>query len=243
MKEFKSLLSPSDRQELSKKIKFYRGFVSAGDLCFDVGANYGNRTEPLLKIGASVLAVEPQETCYEYLQLRFGNNIKLVTKGLCETVCVRKFHIADSSVISSFSDEWIDSVKKDRFRAHSWDKTIEVEMTTLDNLIEEFGLPTFIKIDVEGYELEVLRGLSHPINMISFEYTVPEQAAKVEECTMTVEKINANFLCNFSVRESMKWALADWLYVSDFLKFIKTDDFVKTRFGDIYLKHDQSSST
>jgi hypothetical protein len=86
-------------------------------LCFDVGANIGNRITPLLHIGALVLAVEPQETCYKFLEYKFGNKIILV-KGLCEKVCTRKFHIANANTISSFSEEWINAVKNGRFKEY-----------------------------------------------------------------------------------------------------------------------------
>lgn len=201
-------------QEL-KRIEFYQQFVNKNDLCFDVGANVGNRVETLLKIGAQVIAIEPQENCCKELNSQFGNQITIINKGLCEQKCIREFHICTStefefglSPVSSFSEEWISSCSKEKRFEQSckWDKTIEVEMTTLDNLIGEYGVPSFIKIDVEGYELEVLSGLSHPINMISFEYTVPEQITKIEQCVKTVEKFNPDILLNFSIGESMKWA-------------------------------------
>lgn len=228
--------SPVQQQEIIKRTLFYQQFVNKNDLCFDVGANVGNRITPLLKIGAKVLAVEPQESCYKVLQSKFGDKITLVTKGLGEKECMRKFHICNANTISSFSEEWINSLQKTRFKEYSWDRIIEVEMTTLDNLIEKYGVPAFIKIDVEGYESEVLRGLSHPINMISFEYTVPEQTHKIEQCIKIVEKTNPNIRCNFSIGESMEWSLTKWLSVSEFLKLIKNKDFINTSWGDIYLK-------
>ena len=51
-----------------------------------------------------------------------------------------------------------------------WASGIRVPATTLDALIARHGLPRFCKIDVEGYEAEVLRGLSQPISALSFEY-------------------------------------------------------------------------
>ena len=112
-----------------------------------------------------------------------------MTKGLCEKECIRTFHLSNASTISSFSDEWISSVKNTRFKGFNRDRTMEVEMTTLDKLIETYGIPVFIKIDVEGYELEVLKGLSKPVRLISFEYTVPERPDRVIDCIRTVSKI------------------------------------------------------
>ena len=224
----------NNKETLKRKV-FYQKFVNKNDLCFDVGANIGNRITPLLKIGATILAVEPQENCYKYLKHKFGDRITIITKGLCEKECIRKFHISNANTISSFSDEWINSVKNNRFKEYHWNKSIDVEMTTLDKLIDEYGIPSFIKIDVEGYELEVLKGLSRPIKMISFEYTLPEQINKLTECINIIENNNPNVLYNFSIGESMDWALTRWVPIIEFLDLIGTTDFIKTGLGDIYV--------
>jgi FkbM family methyltransferase len=238
IREFKKIFSHTYKMEFSRRKRFYGQFVKPNDLCFDVGANFGNRIAPLLAIGARVLAVEPQEICYVYLQFRFRNKIILVKKGVDEKPGIKKFYISDSSTISSFSDEWISTVKQNRFIDHTWSRSIDVEMTTLDSLISQHGVPAFIKIDVEGYELEALRGLSKPIKMISFEYTIPEQTYKIRECIKVVVLFSPNILCNYSVGESMEWALTKWLLATDFLEHIKTNDFLETGFGDIYLKNE-----
>jgi FkbM family methyltransferase len=225
-----------EKNKIKERIIFFSSFLNKGDLCFDVGANLGNRIEPLLYIGAKIVAIEPQESCYQYLENKFKNKIQIVKKGLCEKECLREFHISNASTISSFSKDWINSVKQERFKNYTWDQKIEIEMTTLDILIEEFGKPRFIKIDVEGYEFEVLLGLSKQIEIISFEYTVPEQIFKIKDCVKQVFNFNHDIKCNFSEGESMKWNLNEWLNIEDFLKLVETDEFIKTGFGDIYLK-------
>jgi len=240
LKDLSDRLSSKERELTLNRKSFFEGFLSKGDLCFDVGANVGNRITPFLLIGAKVVAVEPQEPCYKLLRWKFGNKITLITKGLCEIECVRKFHIStDTNAISSFSDEWINSVKVDRFAQNNWDKTIDVEMTTLDNLIKEYGKPSLIKIDVEGYELEVLKGLSQPIKMISFEFTVPEQSNKIIECIDRIKDINPNIECNFTIGEETKFAKKNWLTVTELYELIKTQEFIWHRFGDIYVRNTQ----
>ena len=97
--------------------------------------------------------------------------------------------------------------KQKRFKNEQWNQTEQIEITTLENVISKFGIPAFIKIDVEGFELEVLKGLKTPVKNISFEYTVPEQLNKVLECIEQVNTISSQYLYNYSIGEEMKLVL------------------------------------
>jgi len=224
-----------DLKDSKIRAKFYGTFINKGDLCFDVGANFGNRVRPLLDLGAEVVAVEPQEVCYTFLKNKFGKKIKLVTKGLGENETVKKFYLSNGTVLSSFSEEWIDSVKTTRFQDYSWNESVDVELTTVDKLIETFGLPAFLKIDVEGYELEVLKGLTHPIKMISFEYTVPEQAQRPIQCIDQIQAHNKSIECNYCIGENMFFAMEAWLSVEEMKTVITSEEFLRTS-GDIYVR-------
>lgn len=219
-----------------KRRDFYAQFVAANDLCFDVGANIGNRIGPLLELGARVVAVEPQKECYEVLNENFGNRIEIVKKGLSGKEGKEDFYISDVNVVSSFSPEFIKAMKGGRFRKFKWKEKIEVEMTTLDVLINRFGSPRFIKIDVEGYELEVLKGLSNPVAMISFEYTVPELLDNVVKCIEQIEKTGAVHEYNYSVGESMDFELNTWLSIEKMKNHISEKGFSETLFGDVYCR-------
>jgi FkbM family methyltransferase len=228
------------KQTLEKKINFYSQFISPNDVCFDVGANMGNRTEPFLKLNAKVVAVEPQKHCQAFLKQKFGDKISLVAKGLGEKEGEKTFYISDDSVLSSFSEEWINSViESKRFGTHKWHKTELIEMTTLDILIKQYGIPQFIKIDVEGYELEVLKGLSQPVNVISFEYAVPEHTQKVIDCIKQIEKVNGDTLFNHSVGESMELFFSEWLTFERMIEYVKSREFENFVFGDIYAQRKQ----
>lgn len=227
--------TPEQRAEDERRLPFYRTFIEPGDICFDVGANVGNRIRPLLKIGAKVVAVEPQDSCIEILRIKFGNQIELVTKGLAAVEGEMEFYISDSSTISSFSKDWIDAVKKTRFKQYNWNTVKKVQMTTLEHLISTYGKPKFIKIDVEGFELDVLEGLKQPIAAISIEYTVPEQADKAIACIQRIAKNGGELECNYSIGESMEFALEHWLNVEEMITHIQSPDFLKTKFGDIYI--------
>lgn len=219
-----------------KRKQFYSQFLNANDTVFDVGANYGNRVIPFLNLGCKVIAIEPQEKCNKYLENKFGNQIQIIKKGLSTKEEIKEFYISNSSTISTFSKDWLDKVKDGRFKHYEWNKVEKIEMTTLDKVIAEFGKPRFIKIDVEGYELEVIKGLSTSIPYISIEYNVPENTDKSIGCIEHLYNIENNCKFNYSVGESMQLELKDWLLKDEFITLINTDSFVKTSFGDIYIK-------
>lgn len=227
----------ANMMEIQRKAAFYSLFIKPGDICFDVGANMGNRIAPLLYLGAQVIAIEPQEKCYNYLKREFGDKIILVQKGLGEAEGIKLFHLSDDTTLSSFSSEWITSVKTTgRFKEKTWKTVLQTEMTTVDLLIEKYGKPSFIKIDVEGYELEVLKGLTTAVQMISYEYTVPEQPERAIMCLDRIEKYNPQIECNYSIGEDLVWALAAWVSPGQMRAHILTAEFNDTCFGDIYVR-------
>lgn len=242
IQEFRRMITQGrSRTEYQRKcLKFYSGFVKTGDLVFDVGANVGDRIDVFLQIGAKIVAVEPQEYCINILKHRFGSKISIVNAGLCEEESEREIHISSAlPLVSSFSEEWINKVKDTKLKGYDWDKTEKIRMTTLDALIKKHGHPRFIKIDVEGYELEVLKGLSRAVDMISFEYTFPEYSSRAIDCLRQIAKFNPEATCNFSVDEDMEFALPSWVAIDEMIRIIKESDQLGRGkgAGDIYVMH------
>lgn len=172
----------TDQDELMHEL--YAQFVLPGQLCFDVGANVGNRTWVFLKRGARVVAVEPQEACIQYLRWVYGKDKRLtvVPQALGEAQGQAELWISDPHTLSSMCPEWIEAVQRSgRFGQNAWDKKQVVSMMTLDRLIEEYGVPSFVKIDAEGYECQVLKELSQQVQALSFEFT-PECLESTFQC-------------------------------------------------------------
>jgi len=227
------------KNEIDKKaamISLYQRWVKPGGLVFDIGANVGNRIDIFLEIGAKIVAVEPQKHCIQILMEKFGNKINIENIGLSESEGILEFHIADESTISSFSTEFITKTGSSRFRRNEWKETIQVPVSTCDKLIEKYGIPDFCKIDVEGFELEVLKGLNKKIPALSFEYCVPEMADNLYACLERLNVIDAAASYNYSVGESFVMSLDQWLSFPEFFSHVKEKKFHKSLFGDIYIQ-------
>jgi FkbM family methyltransferase len=219
----------------SERKKFYSQFIQPGDLCFDVGANIGNSTVIFLELGAKVVAIEPQKECYERLTKRFGNQIDLIKKGLGEKESVEKLYVSELSAISSFSKAHVDVMKADRFKGTNWKHTVAVEMTTMNSLIAQFGTPVFCKIDVEGYEYAVLKGLSKPLKTLSLEYIVPENLHVLIDCISHLNSLG-EIECNYSYAEKMDLSLRLWLTGQEMIQYVQSKAFIDTSWGDIYVR-------
>ena len=172
-------------------LEFYPRFVRPGSLCFDVGANRGERTEVFLSLGATVVAVEPHPGCVGELNERYGrsNRVTVLPVGLADSPGVRTMRLAEATTLSSMSDKFIERTQDaGRFSDFSWSSELTVRVTTLEDLIAVFGAPDFCKIDVEGYEGAVLRPLTTPIPALSFEVAA-ELVDDACECIDVLERL------------------------------------------------------
>jgi hypothetical protein len=106
----------------------------------------------------------------------------------------------------------------------------------LQQLIDKYGEPYFCKIDVEGFELEVLKGLTQSLPIISFEYCVPEMTKSAIACMSYLNSLSPNLIYNFSIAETMQFNQEKWVHFEDFVAVVQSKEFERTLFGDIYVK-------
>ncbi len=194
---------------IEREARFYAQFVRRGDLCFDVGANVGQKTDIFLHLGARVVAVEPTPTCIELLRSRFSKqDVTIEAVGAAEAEGEAIFYLADSSTVSSMLPDWLErnpSQLSDKARRGE----IRVPITTLDHLIERHGMPQYCKIDVEGFEVNVLQGLTKPLACLSFEYTKDNLAA-VEPCLLELRRLG-RYEFNYTLSTPLKLRLDSWV--------------------------------
>lgn len=227
----------AEKKQYPLRLAYYKNFIKPGDRVFDVGANMGNRVSIFLQLGAKVVAVEPQPDCQAYLQKQFGNSIIIEPVGLGESDYEAEMLVSNESTLSTLSKTFVERTSKHRFEKNSWDKKITVQVTTLDKLIEKYGLPQFCKIDVEGFEEQVLKGLTHVIPYLSFEYCVPEMNDNLMNSLAQLHRIQPLAKYNYAAGETMQLELMEWVDYETICRLVAEDKFVNTLFGDIYFKN------
>jgi FkbM family methyltransferase len=218
-------------------LRFYSQFIPTRALCFDVGANIGNRVKIFLKLNADVIAIEPQTECVGILNKVFGKNqqLKIIQTALGDREGEAEIMISDSSTISSMSPEWVNAVKNSgRFAEFVWDQVQKVPLTTLDKLIGQYGTPAFIKIDVEGFEYQVLSGLTRPVSMLSLEY-VPEIIELTYKCIDYLQHLG-NIELNYTIGETMQLILEEWTTPDEMKRLLSSISNGSELFGDVYIK-------
>ena len=188
-------------------VHFFSSIINKGDLCYDIGANLGTKSDIFLSLGATVVCVEPQPECVKMLRKKYrsNTNVTIVAKGISDKTGTQRLALCTQApTIATFSDKW----KTGRFKDYQWDDVIAIPMTTLDLLISEYGLPRYCKIDVEGFELQVIKGLSRPISFISFEFTreFKDDIKLITEHLMSITL----YEYNYCLGEEPGFRLAEW---------------------------------
>ena len=210
------------------EVRFYHDLLDGflpGDLIFDIGANAGEKTDIFLRLGAHVVAVEPDDHNQEVLRRKFvkyrvtPKPVVIVDRAVSDSVGIATMWIdSPGSALNTLSEKWADALKGDdeRRTAHPRDKlefkqTKDVRTTTLDELISSHGTPLFIKIDVEGFELQVLRGLSRPVAYLSFEVNVPQFRADALQGLDLLQSLSGDGQFNYAADCKRGLALEQWV--------------------------------
>lgn len=154
--------------------RFYQRFVPTGGLAFDVGAHAGSRVAVFRQLGARVVALEPQADFVRILKRRFDHDagVTVLPQAVGSAPGEQRLHISElTPTVSTLSSHFVQrAMAAPSFRSVRWEEGPVVTVTTLDALIATYGMPHFVKIDVEGFEEEVLLGLSQALPALSFEF-------------------------------------------------------------------------
>jgi FkbM family methyltransferase len=219
---------------------FFATLLPNNVLVFDVGANAGAISEALASTGARVIAVEPNADLARDIQRISGSHrIQVIQAAVGGSNGLATLNVSDlRDFTSTLSNDWMAKMQEsDQRYVGNWSRQAAVPLLTLDTLSAHFGEPYFIKIDVEGYEAEVLRGLSKQPPLLSFEFHKTYSRAGLDCLQMPVfhHDSSFNFVKNAAWGYPAQFEFDAWLsrqaLIEALLNLSGADDQ-----GDIYVR-------
>ena len=215
----------------------YRQFARPGDLVFDIGSHVGDRIASFRRLGCRVVALEPQPHLARLLTLLYGwrPGVTVVHAAAGAALGRLDLHLNLAyPTVATGSTAFIAAAKDaDGWREQRWTRRVSVAQTTLDDLIRDHGEPAFVKIDVEGFEAEVLSGLTRPISALSFEFTTIQRDiahAALDRCAAL-----GRYRFNAALGESQRLLSARWLEIDEVRGWLDTLS-PEANSGDIYAR-------
>jgi len=196
---------------------FYAAFVRPGGTVFDIGANIGMYSEVFSELGAKVVAVEPNPYCCQVLdRLARVRNVYVQRCAAGDVPGKTSLHVCEDPGLSTVTDHWYEAAQQSPLhRDAKWTGTVEVEVVTLDQLAARYGIPSFVKIDVEGFDDHVIRGMSFRPSALSFEFNreIPEVAMRCLQAPVLAEEYEFNYVRGLDMQlVSKSWIRAEELH-------------------------------
>ena len=214
--------------------EFYRQFIAPGALVFDIGANIGNYTLLFERLGARIVAVEPQAALAAKLKRRFAGHarVQVVRTALGAATSTAVLHKAPG--LSEIASLRADVSERSRFaNEHAFSETESVPVTTLDALVAQHGTPAFCKIDVEGFEREVLSGLTQPLPLLSLEFN-REFWPETKQCLDRLRELGG-YRFNYALGDAPSLASTDWVDAATLASALESNSD-PLLWGDLYAR-------
>ncbi|MGH6770958.1 MAG: FkbM family methyltransferase [Xanthobacteraceae bacterium] len=226
-----------DRPRRAAMDRLYGEFVAAGDLVFDVGAHVGDRTASFRRLGARVVAVEPQPALARTLRLFYGRDRSVAIEAAAVGRSAGSVELRlnpDNPTVATASNAFVAAADgAPGWAGQTWTKAVRVPVTTLDDLIARHGAPSFIKLDVEGFEAEALAGLTRPPPALSFEFTTIQRDVAVASIERCVALGYGRF--NAALGESQTFAHSAWQSGPEITRWL-LELPVEANSGDVYVR-------
>ena len=202
---------------------------------FDIGANIGKWSLSNINNCKRIIALEASPTTFNKLLLNIGNNSKIIC--LNYAVCNSDdeyitFYDSNADTLSTINKDWLDSETSRFYKQYNYNE-INCRTIKLDKLIDEYGIPELIKIDVEGGEFECISSLTQKVNNLCFEWA-SETNNITFRCLDYLESIGYT---NFAIQNEDNYTYRPTHYMNiDIIKELLNKTTPKIEWGMIWVK-------
>jgi FkbM family methyltransferase len=233
---YRKARSKSYKEYYDRQLAFYKKVLGTdNNLFFDIGANIGDHTKMLSNLSRKTVTLEPDKKNFHILSTRFSGNsrVQLVNKAVSNQSGEATFYIEEEgSAFNTLSDKWVNVLENEdesRFNKKAFKKSYVVKTVTLDELIGEYGKPDFVKIDVEGFEKEVIEGNNIPISKLCIECNLPEFLDETVFIIEHLHKLNPAY--KFNCSNEYRFFLDEFVNCEEIINYIKSGEL---RFFELY---------
>lgn len=210
---YELVFKPGVKRKHASEVNFYKSFLTNGSLIFDIGAYDGHKTAAFLELADKVVSCEPDLKNYVLLKVKFRNQKKVFLENIAvaEINSTKEMFIHHpGSAFNTLNPKFKKILETQGIKR--WKENIVfkkkkfIQACTLDTLIEKYGVPYYIKIDAEGNELQIIKGLSKRISFVSLEFILPEFYTELAECVIHMENsFGPGILYNIAVDDKLVW--------------------------------------
>jgi FkbM family methyltransferase len=239
---YRVIRNPAYKKHYKLQYSFYKSLLKSSNyLIFDIGANAGDYTYIFKKLSRKVISVDPDPKNITILKSRFSNSkVTIIQKAVSNEIGFADYFMVEGgSGYNTLSNKWVNVLENEeltRFKvSEKFVRKAAVETITLRQLISEFGMPDFIKVDVEGFELNVVKGLKIPVPLISVECNFPEFR---EETIQLIDYVR--FLDNdakFNYANEYEFYLTEFVKSEEILDILEKTPY---RYFELYCKMNTS---
>ena len=216
--------------------EFYSSLLPPGAMVFDIGANRGTMTRVFSSLGAKVLAVEPNPDCVRHIELTSSPHVvEVLHAAVSDANGLAVLTVSDGKdKMSSLSEDWREAVSRQNpDYVGIWNRKVTVPTVTLNELIRQYGMPFYMKLDIEGHEEEALRGLAACPPLLSFEFNRAflEPALRALSAAIFEE---AAF--NYTLVDPCKFEVPSWVGREELVKRIRQLPCDGPGLGDLFVR-------